>query len=183
MKLFKYNDHAFSIYNFLSPEECSDLISAAESTGFEKALIDDGNTQSECLNVRNNQRIIFDDQTLANRMWSKIFDLIPSQEDWVPIGLNERFRYYKYDRYQTFKWHRDLPYIRNDNERSLMTFMIYLNSDYDGGYTDFEDFKIWPETGMALVFKHKLRHEGAYVTDGIKYVLRSDVMFDNQAGR
>jgi hypothetical protein len=30
---------------------------------------------------------------------------------------------------------------------------------------------------MALVFDHGLIHEGAAVTDGVKYVLRSDVMY------
>jgi hypothetical protein len=32
-------------------------------------------------------------------------------------------------------------------------------------------------TGMALVFEHALTHEGAEVTGGTKYVLRSDVMY------
>ena len=31
--------------------------------------------------------------------------------------------------------------------------------------------------GMALVFEHYLRHQGAPVSEGSKYVLRSDVMF------
>jgi len=39
---------------------------------------------------------------------------------------------------------------------SKLTFMVYLNDDFEGGYTDFEDFKIWPECGMAAIFNHKL---------------------------
>jgi hypothetical protein len=35
---------------------------------------------------------------------------------------------------------------------------------------------------MALIFEHQLLHEGAAVTQGRKYVLRSDVMY-NPVGR
>lgn len=45
------------------------------------------------------------------------------------------------------------------------------------GTLNFEDFKIWPERGMAAIFNHKLRHEGSTVTNGHKYVLRSDVIY------
>lgn len=34
-----------------------------------------------------------------------------------------------------------------------------------------------PRRGLALLFDHELLHEGAPVLDGIKYVLRTDVMF------
>lgn len=34
-----------------------------------------------------------------------------------------------------------------------------------------------PKEGMALLFLHQLRHTGAEVHSGVKYVLRSDVMY------
>ncbi|MEQ1701420.1 MAG: hypothetical protein ABMA25_15030, partial [Ilumatobacteraceae bacterium] len=33
-----------------------------------------------------------------------------------------------------------------------------------------------PKTGMALLFQHRILHEGAVVTSGTKYVLRTDVI-------
>ena len=33
------------------------------------------------------------------------------------------------------------------------------------------------QPGTALVFEHGLIHEGGEVTEGVKYVLRSDVMY------
>jgi hypothetical protein len=60
---------------------------------------------------------------------------------------------------------------------SLLTFMIYLNEGYAGGETRFDDAKVAGRTGMALVFHHGLVHEGAEVTEGKKYALRSDVMY------
>jgi hypothetical protein len=37
--------------------------------------------------------------------------------------------------------------------------------------------RIEPHAGMALLFQHRLLHEGSEVTSGVKYVVRSDVMY------
>lgn len=55
--------------------------------------------------------------------------------------------------------------------------MVYLNEGYEGGATRFEAAKVMGKAGMALLFQHGLIHEGAEVTQGVKYVLRSDVMY------
>lgn len=34
-----------------------------------------------------------------------------------------------------------------------------------------------PETGKTLVFHHEVLREGAAVTQGVKYVMRTDVMY------
>ena len=69
-------------------------------------------------------------------------------------------------------------YQRSNGEQSLLTFMLYLNEDFEGGETLFQNgVIIRPQTGMILVFRHTLYHEGAAVTRGRKYVLRSDIMF------
>ena len=62
-----------------------------------------------------------------------------------------------------------------------MTFMVYLNDGFQGGFTKFDDFIVWPQKGMGLCFDHQLSHEGAAVTSGTKYALRSDVMFSSAA--
>ena len=93
------------------------------------------------------------------------------------VGLNERFRFYRYDPGQTFRPHIDGHFARND-ERSQFTFMIYLNGECEGGETviymqddgltlpDGAEIRVKPETGKALVFYHYLLHEGAPVTAG-----------------
>jgi hypothetical protein len=55
--------------------------------------------------------------------------------------------------------------------------MIYLNDDFTGGETLFENCTIRPQTGMALFFIHHIRHKGETVAAGRKYVLRTDVMY------
>lgn len=178
MKVHEYSNTAFSIYGFMPKDECEQLIVKSEEIGFEPAKINDGFGQSSAPNIRNNSRVIFDDQNLADDIWNRVKSSIPPDLDgWLPVRMNERFRFYRYNKFQSFKWHRDLPYKPNDSEMSRLTFMIYLNDNFEGGYTDFEDFKIWPELGMAAIFHHKLRHAGSLVSSGSKYVLRSDIIY------
>jgi hypothetical protein len=93
------------------------------------------------------------------------------------IGLNERFRFYRYDPGERFAPHTDGCFRRNNGQESLLTIMIYLNEGCEGGETNFGDVQIVPKAGMALIFDHYLLNEGAAVLSGRKYVLRSDVMY------
>jgi len=77
MKLHKYSDSAFSIYGFMPKVECLKLIEKSEKQGFEAAKINDGLSQSSSPSVRNNSRIIFDDQDLAAEMWGRLKGFIP----------------------------------------------------------------------------------------------------------
>lgn len=40
-----------------------------------------------------------------------------------------------------FAPHFDGPYVQDQNVRSLQTFMLYLNGDFEGGSTNFVDKK------------------------------------------
>jgi predicted 2-oxoglutarate/Fe(II)-dependent dioxygenase YbiX len=93
-------------------------------------------------------------------------------------GLNERFRFYRYTEGQVFRWHHDGYFERDNGEQSVLTFLIYLNEDYLGGETNFEWTKVKGKTGMGLIFPHHLVHQGnAVLGDGVKYVIRTDVMY------
>ena len=76
------------------------------------------------------------------------------------------------------------------DQRSRLTFLVYLNDDFEGGYTTFytpgpmagrlEARHIAPRAGSVLVFPHggdcgSLVHEGSTVERGAKYVIRTDV--------
>ena len=80
---------------------------------------------------------------------------------------------------QQFKVHPDGHFKRNDDEVSMVTMLIYLNEDFIGGETEFVmPWKaIPPKTGKLLLFRHNQLHKGNPVPQGIKYVLRTDVMY------
>jgi predicted 2-oxoglutarate/Fe(II)-dependent dioxygenase YbiX len=168
-----------TIPGFLGQKECSALIQSSEQHGYGAAPITTAVGFVMAPEVRNNTRVMLDQPEQAASLWSRLrqLDSLPTIDGWRPVGLNERLRFYRYTRGQAFRWHRDGAYVRNATERSLLTFMIYLNQDFTGGETEFEDERILPRTGDALVFTHGLRHQGAEVRRGTKYVLRSDVMY------
>lgn len=132
--------------------------------------------------VRNNARVIVDDTDRAAALWERLSAFLPQTFDGhFVVGLNERFRVYRYDPGQYFRWHSDGAFIRAPHERSIFTLMVYLSEDFGGGSTDFETepdvIQVKPPTGTALVFEHPISHQGAPVRAGRKYVLRTDVMY------
>jgi prolyl 4-hydroxylase len=178
MKSLQLKKNIYLIENFWSDERCIDFINKTESIGYEPATVQTENGPRLVDFIRNNNRVIYKDFSLANELWSALKDYAPvSIGESVAIGLNELFRFYKYQPGQQFKKHRDQSYIRNDKEASYFTFMIYLNDDFKGGATTFNDLIVTPKRGSALIFHHYIEHEGSEVLEGTKYVLRTDIMF------
>lgn len=174
----RYCDDAFSVFGLMSEDECKSWIAKAENTGFEIASIKSSVGYEENSGARSNSRVLIDDHSLADLLWNRVRGFVPEQiGKWRSNGLNERFRIYRYEKGQQFRKHSDGKFQRSATEESRLTFMAYLNQDFQGGGTDFGSFTVWPETGMGLCFKHSLPHEGAIITEGVKYVLRSDIMY------
>ncbi|OUL23577.1 2OG-Fe(II) oxygenase [Nostoc sp. 106C] len=178
----------FTLDNILSPQECAEYITLTENIGYTDAPINTIRGFERRPDIRNNQRVILDDQERAFDLWQRMSNLIPNTiGQWQALGLNERFRFYRYDPGQRFALHHDGSYQRPNGEESLLTFMIYLNEGFDGGETRFHlprryyehllTIAVVPVTGMSLCFVHELVHEGTPVIQGRKYVLRSDVMY------
>lgn len=119
---------------------------------------------------------------------------------WKPQGLNYCWRLCKYLPGGHFAPHYDGNFVKNSQVRSMKTFMLYLNDKFEGGTTNFVDekqelwkdektgifrakdenilLKIKPEPGMAIVFNHELLHEGGQIHSGLKYIMRTDLMFE-----
>jgi len=172
-----------TIADVLTPAECDAFIGETEAGGYDAAPITTARGPKMMPDVRNNSRHMRDDAELAANLWRKVSADLPMMfRGWQAIGLNERFRFYRYDAGEYFAPHLDGYYERDNGGRSHLTFMIYLNDDYEGGETAIRYTRIKPKRGMALAFNHELLHEGKPVTKGRKYVLRSDVMF-NLPGR
>lgn len=173
----------YTIPEVLTPEECDACIAETDAGGYAAAPITTVNGPELMPDVRNNSRYMVDDPDRAARLWTRVSASVPPMfRGCQAVGLNERFRFYRYDVGEYFAPHLDGYFERDNGQRSQLTFMIYLNDNYEGGETAFRYSRIKPQRGMALVFNHELLHEGAPVKKGRKYVLRSDVMF-NLPGR
>jgi prolyl 4-hydroxylase len=183
MSVLAENDTIFTLAGVLSPEECTALIHMTEAIGFQAAPITTARGFVMRPETRNNTRVMIDDKKGADWLWDRIHrGVAPKLGHFRAVGLNERLRYYRYEPGQYFKWHGDGAFIRSATERSLFTAMVYLNDDFEGGSTDFwGGLSITPQRGMALLFEHSQMHQGAPVTRGVKYVLRTDVMYRNES--
>lgn len=169
-----------TVGDVLSPAECAALVDRIETLGPTAAPITTSRGFEMRTDIRNNTRVMFDDPAFAATLFARIAPHVPPQLCGMrPVGANERFRCYRYDVGQRFAPHYDGAFLRDDDERSLLTFMVYLNEGFGGGTTRFHDFDVdvTPKTGMALLFQHLLLHEGCAVASGVKYALRSDVMY------
>ncbi|MBD1930812.1 MULTISPECIES: prolyl hydroxylase family protein [Cyanophyceae] len=180
MKKQPLENPIFTVESVLSKAECAEYIALSENIGYTPAGLTVG--QDEYLmapSVRNNDRVILDNEELAENLWRRVETYVPRIDNWCAIGLNERLRFYRYDPGQRFAPHHDGGYWRTNGDHSRLTFMIYLNEDFEGGETRFFSpyVSIVPKMGMVLFFIHELKHEGAPVIQGRKYVLRSDVMY------
>jgi predicted 2-oxoglutarate/Fe(II)-dependent dioxygenase YbiX len=167
------------VKNLYPRDLCAAYLLLSERLGYEAAPINSSIGVFVNPQYRNNSRVILDDEELADEIWQVAASHLPSTlYGRRALGLNERLRFYRYDVGEKFEAHVDGYYRRPNGEQSLLTFMLYLNEDFEGGETNFTGgVSIKPETGMVLVFQHQLTHEGAAVTKGRKYVLRSDIMF------
>lgn len=182
MRVVEKNAGVFVIENYLSPALCQHYIAMSEEIGFTPSEVNLPTGSCRAEDIRNNDRVVFDDSALAASLFERACALLPpALEGWRLAGFNERLRFYRYGPREYFKWHRDGVVTLSADEASRLTFMIYLNSDFEGGATDFQTESIRPSAGTALVFPHKLLHQGAEIVSGAKYVLRTDVMYRRDA--
>lgn len=179
------NPLVISLDGVLSAAECRALIERIEAAGPTFAPVTTSRGFVMRPEIRNNSRVMFDDVELATLLYQRVSPHLPErlEGDWRLCGANERLRCYRYAPGEFFKPHFDGAFHRHGDERSLLTFMVYLNEVDEGGHTDLLDLglSVKPREGSALLFNHHLLHQGATVTRGLKYAVRSDVMYRRDA--
>eukprot|EP01083_Nonionella_stella_P193586 714812_1 len=186
---YRDNRWAVLIRNVFSKEECNDLIKFTESQGYEEALVNIGyGRQKKMPEFRNCKRMMIDNWDMVNCLWSRVQQFIPKYFDQrKKISFNERLRFLRYYKGEFFAPHYDGTYVRENGEISKLTFLLYLNDGFKGGKTRFlqnfmEENYHAPKIccGMVVMFQHDIYHEGAILEDGVKYIVRTDVMYTNK---
>ena len=177
MRLVAHSPRVFSVEGFLEPEECEQLIDLAEREGFSSAGVRTADGPKAMPAVRNNERAMLPSAHWVELLWRRLQSVeLPEVAGQIARGLPRDLRFYRYAPGQRFKMHKDGPW-HEDGLTSQLTFLVYLNDGFTGGDTDFREFRVKPEAGAALLLVHDTWHEGAAVESGIKYVLRSDVLY------
>lgn len=191
---------AYQLLNVLSAAECRRLISLTEALGYLKDA-----AVSLPRAIRHNDNVVWiaDDGT-TEILWQRVAESVNRSPEVfggkLPLGLNARFRFYRYAAGDYFKPHTDGAWPGSrvvDGELladafgdrySLMTFLLYLNDDFEGGATRFRvgdrgEVDIRTPMGGALCFPHGLHpwhcvHSSEPILQGVKYIIRSDILFE-----
>ncbi|TVY13786.1 hypothetical protein LARI1_G008518 [Lachnellula arida] len=179
--------------DILSPEECTNIIAAAETIGFTPDAPIRAEGEESSILAHNFYWIV--DNAFCAKLWGRVQAFVPKDVGgkkltnldgaWPPSGIDSNDKYIYDSSPPTAK------------QSSLFTFLIYLNDDFEAGETTFflpsaregsmNAYPVKPIQGSVAMFPHgetegSLLHEGTGVRKGAapsaKYVIRTDVLYD-----
>lgn len=163
----------WTVDNVYTENECADFVEKIK--GWEPTIATNNPL------YRNQDRVMRDDPEMAADLLERLRARLPERMGELSLlGLNERFRFYRYAAGQDFKEHMDHWHKASPTKISLLTVLVYFNSDFEGGETAFSEQlvqRIEPQAGRVAIFQHKVRHEGCPVIQGQKFLVRTDVMY------
>jgi prolyl 4-hydroxylase len=181
MSLDKERPYILTIPGVLDNDECAQMIARIDAAQPKLAPISTPFGELTRPDVRNNERVMFEDRAFAALLYQRVAQRAPADIFGRRlVGANELLRCYRYRPGARFAPHADGAFERDSTEQSYYTLIVYLNEGFGGGRTTFlvePEVAIRPETGMGLLFQHPIIHEGSLVTSGTKYVVRSDLMY------
>lgn len=172
----------------LTPAECDAWIAWGEAAGFSA----ERHAQTSMVAHRDNGRLSVDSPEVAAAVFARVRPFVPAQLGRLrPCGCNPNIRLYRYGAGQRFGPHVDGSNRLPDGSSTHFTLLLYLNEDgLVGGETVFYAthrprpdnvvLRVAPRRGRCLLHAHGercLTHEGAAVTRGVKYLLRTDVAY------
>ena len=245
-----YVNDTFLLENVFSPIECDRLIAAAELAGY---FPDEPLGGQPGASILAHACVWIIDHHMERTIFHRVKEFLPKYRDrkyvqfqnscrdesdletFYPLGINRRFRFYRYVPGRYYRPHidgawpssgfdingdyrYDINNITNKNgmqfvqsndsskiaqngepkqssrrpQLSRLTFLIYLNDNFEGGNTTFfipakeqegvlNAFPVKPSRGCVLVFPHGTctapLHEGSPVLKGCKYVVRTEVEY------
>mmetsp|Transcript_36477 Transcript_36477/g.73553 ORF Transcript_36477/g.73553 Transcript_36477/m.73553 type:complete len:267 (+) Transcript_36477:65-865(+) len=164
------------VHEVLEPSECAALLARANEHGFTP--------------LSNRFRRMLDCPELAAYLLEVLRPHLPARlchgKECLE-ELNPRFRFTCYLPGQEFGPHCD-PYYAHpkghpkEGQVSRITVLLYLHDvpEANGGATNFVGRSLvacQPRGGSALIFTQDLRHEGSRVNAGLKYFIRSELMY------
>ncbi len=188
---------AWQLRGVLGDAECDQLVALSEALGYD----DDApvSLPRHILHADNVTWVV--DENVDGAIWARCKDFFAASEysSLRPLGLNPRFRFYRYGSGDYFAPHADgawpgsrvvdgkLVHDAYGDRLSEMTFLIFLSDGYEGGRTMFRIgdgvlAAVPTPKGAVLCFPHGSRpehciHGGEAVEAGRKYIIRTDVLF------
>ena len=172
-KIIRVEDGIWIIEDFISRSQCNEIIDKIEKTNFKAAR--------QYNEGRHNKETFLDEPYIVGLLRDKFKEINFSSNSlkFNVVDFSLPLEFYKYENGDFIKRHSDAH--RESNGRySKLTLVLYLSDNCKGGETYFDKYnvKINPKSGAALVFEQQLNHEALIVTEGTKYVLRTNCYID-----
>mmetsp|Transcript_15122 Transcript_15122/g.17650 ORF Transcript_15122/g.17650 Transcript_15122/m.17650 type:complete len:260 (-) Transcript_15122:70-849(-) len=195
-----YEGKIFVLENCFVEEECNSWIQIGEKVGYAEAK----HAATAGYALRDNGRLAIHSDYIASYLWLRLKELVPkTYGNCTAYGLSPNIRLYRYHVGQRFGKHIDESCKdESSGAWSKYTVLLYLNGteeecaviDEDslktlvGGDTVFykgssgtkECVRVVPKAGSVLLHEHGeecMIHEGARVEKGVKFLLRTDVLY------
>ena len=187
----------WQLLNVLSAAECDRMVELTEALGYHSDA-----PVSLPRRVRHNDNLNWVvDESVDGEIWERCKEFFsPSTyTSFKPLGLNARFRFYRYGIGDYFGPHADGAWtgsrvvdgqlVRDayGDRLSEMSFLVFLTEGYEGGRTLFQTHQgklaaVATPKGAALLFPHgkhpqQCLHAGEEITAGVKRIIRTDVLF------
>mmetsp|Transcript_51130 Transcript_51130/g.164143 ORF Transcript_51130/g.164143 Transcript_51130/m.164143 type:complete len:311 (+) Transcript_51130:92-1024(+) len=193
----------FQLLSVLSSDECQSIVAALDALGFHS---DAAVSLPYSFRHMTNCNLISPDG-LDGEIFERCSHLLPDIGGCPPLGLNAKFRCYRYGDGDYFKPHtdgawpgtrvRDRAVLQDayGDRLSQLTCLILLTEDYEGGETRFlsgpgdeNGVAVRTPRGGMLCFPHGMHpdsplHEGSLVRAGWKYMIRTEVLYSLDAAR
>lgn len=174
----------WTVEDALSAPVCAAYVKRLRENEVEVAPIVGRDGPEIDLEVRNNTRVMWDDEQEANELLARVASAVPASFHGHPlVGANPRLRLYRYGPGEHHGAHWDTEVEISRTVRSRITLVFYLDDGFEGGATDFPELgeRIVPRAGRALLFQHRVLHEALPVLSGEKHVLRTDILYRARA--
>lgn len=184
----------WTVPGLYTPAECASIREGAANHEWLPATVNSAEGRVVAPTLRDNATAILRDPALTDELYRRILPHVPARMSaelggrgrvsMDVAGVYSPARIYRYQPGQHFGLHQDQAYFGAGGTKSMLTLLVYLNDDFEGGETEFPEQgeTIAPRTGTALLFQHMLLHAGRHVTRGTKLVLRSDVLYRPEEG-
>lgn len=192
----------FQLLNVLSADECARIVALSEAMGY---LPDAAVSLPRAVRHNDNVTWVADTSTV-DLLWQRCANAFNSLQNFAldkqPLGLNARFRFYRYKEGDYFKPHMDGAWfgsaVENDqlvadafgDRYSQFSFVLFLSEGFGGGRTEFyadrridSAVPVATPIGGAVCFPHgnhplHCLHSSETITHGVKYIIRTDVLYE-----
>lgn len=211
------NNEIIHLSNVLSAEECEWIIAQTKNQSWLPANTYGKQKDFDATkDIAQSHRLSMYNQVLAYTLFNRIGQFIKNtkyfndpmpiiannEKIWIAKSINSLFRYIRYQPGHSLIAHYDDTYEYHKNKKTLMTMIIYLDSntaqtrfiddkqaylpDCQKNYNDWDTLapdnqvllNIPAKMGDVVLFDHRVLHD-ATTPDTLKHILRSDIVFES----